>query len=120
MPLWLKEKLWMGELIAKETGFEGDILYPEHHQSHAASAFFPSPYERAAILTMDGVGEWATASWGVGVDNKIELQAELKLAAEELVVVAQALDEHSPQLLAQRRKARGWSGQYRRANGCAR
>ncbi len=78
MPLWLKEKLWMGELIAKETGFEGDILYPEHHQSHAASAFFPSPYESAAILTMDGVGEWATASWGVGSGNKIDLRAELK------------------------------------------
>ena len=78
MPLWLKQKLWMGELIAKETGFEGDILYPEHHQSHAASAFLPSPYESAAILTMDGVGEWATASWGVGSGNKIDLQAELK------------------------------------------
>jgi carbamoyltransferase len=78
MPLWLKQKLWMGELIAKETGFDGDILYPEHHQSHAASAFLPSPYERAAILTMDGVGEWATASWGVGNGNKIDLQAELR------------------------------------------
>ncbi|NKB87353.1 MAG: hypothetical protein GKS06_03940 [Acidobacteria bacterium] len=78
MPLWLKQKLWMGELIAKETGFDGDILYPEHHQSHAASAFLPSPFERAAILTMDGVGEWATASWGVGAGNKIDLQAELR------------------------------------------
>ncbi len=54
MPLWLKQKLWIGELIARETGFEGDMLYPEHHQSHAASAFFPSPFESAAILTMDG------------------------------------------------------------------
>jgi predicted NodU family carbamoyl transferase len=62
-----------GQLIAKETGFDGDILYSEHHQSHAASAFFPSPYERVAILTMDGVGEWATASWGVGNGNKIDL-----------------------------------------------
>jgi len=78
MPLWLKEKLWMGELIARETGFDGDILYPEHHQSHAASAFFPSPFERAAILTMDGVGEWATASWGAGHDHTIDLRAELK------------------------------------------
>ena len=60
MPLWLKQKLWMGDLIQKQVGFEGDLLYPEHHQSHAASAFFPSPFERAAILTMDGVGEWAT------------------------------------------------------------
>ena len=78
MPMWLKEKLWMGELIASEVGFSGDILYPEHHQSHAASAFFPSPFESAAILTMDGVGEWATASWGAGEGNKLELKAELK------------------------------------------
>ena len=78
MPLWLKEKLWMGEKIAREVGFDGTILYPEHHQSHAASAFFPSPYERAAILTMDGVGEWATASWGTGEGNRIDLRAELR------------------------------------------
>jgi len=77
MPLWLKQKLWMGELIKKEISFAGDLIYPEHHQSHAASAFFPSPFERAAILTMDGVGEWATASWGVGSGNRIELTHEL-------------------------------------------
>ena len=74
MPLWLKQKLWMGELIKKETGFTGEIVYPEHHQSHAASAFFPSPFERAAILTIDGVGEWATASWGVGHGNRVDLK----------------------------------------------
>ena len=78
MPLWLKEKLWMGELIKREVGFAGDVLYPEHHQSHAASAFFPSPFERAAILTMDGVGEWATASWGVGDANRVDLKCELR------------------------------------------
>ncbi|HET6567616.1 MAG TPA: carbamoyltransferase [Rhodothermales bacterium] len=78
MPQWLKEKLWMGRLIAEETGFDGDLLYPEHHQSHAASAFFPSPFERSAILTMDGVGEWATSSWGVGAGNRIELRHELR------------------------------------------
>lgn len=77
MPLWLKQKLWMGDLIRKAVGFDGDVLYPEHHQSHAASAFFPSPFERAAILTLDGVGEWATASWGVGHDNSLELKYEL-------------------------------------------
>ena len=77
MPLWLKQKLWIGDLIKKETGFTGDIVYPEHHQSHAASAFFPSPFERAAILTMDGVGEWATASWGVGHGNRVDLRYEL-------------------------------------------
>ena len=77
MPLWLKKKLWMDDYIRKETGYNGDVFYPEHHQSHAASAFFPSPYRRAAIITMDGVGEWATASWGVGHDNKIDLRYEL-------------------------------------------
>ena len=78
MPLWLKQKLWMGELIADEVGYEGELIYPEHHQSHAASAFFPSPFERAAILTVDGVGEWATASWGTGHDNRVELACELR------------------------------------------
>ena len=78
MPLWLKEKLWMGDLVKNAVGFEGTLLYPEHHQSHAASAFFASPYSRAAILTIDGVGEWATASWGVGRDNRVELKCELR------------------------------------------
>jgi len=77
MPLWLKEKLWMGDLIKNELEFEGPILYPEHHQSHAASAFYPSPFKNAAILTVDGVGEWATASWGIGNDNRIEPCSEL-------------------------------------------
>jgi len=57
MPLWIKEKLWMKELISKDLGYEGKIIFPEHHESHAASAFFPSPFNEAAILTMDGVGE---------------------------------------------------------------
>ncbi|MCB2184811.1 MAG: carbamoyltransferase [Deltaproteobacteria bacterium] len=78
MPLWMKEKLWLPDLIQKELSYEGHIIYPEHHQSHAASAFFPSPFPRAAILTMDGVGEWSTTSWGVGRDNQVELWAELK------------------------------------------
>jgi len=78
MPLWLKEKLWMGDLIRKKLdGYEGELFYPEHHQSHAASAFFPSPFERAAVITMDGVGEWATASWGVGENNKIDIKYEM-------------------------------------------
>lgn len=78
MPLWLKEKLWMGDLIKKNLpGYNGDIAYPEHHQSHAASAFFPSPFKEAAIITMDGVGEWATASWGIGSGNRIDLHSEL-------------------------------------------
>ena len=78
MPLWLKEKLWMGDMVRKELGgFKGRMVYPEHHQSHAASAFFPSPYKEAAIITMDGVGEWATASWGTGEGNGIRLWKEL-------------------------------------------
>lgn len=78
MPLWLKEKLWMDETIKRELGYEGRIYYPEHHESHAASAFYPSPFERAAIITVDGVGEWCTTSWGVGSGNQIELRSELR------------------------------------------
>ena len=78
MPLWLKEKLWMGEMVKDAVGFDGQLLYPEHHQSHAASAFFPSPYPRAAVLTIDGVGEWATTAWGVGHDNRVDLKFELR------------------------------------------
>lgn len=77
MPGWLTKKLWMGQLIKREVGYDGDIIYPEHHESHAASAFYPSPFENAAILTIDGVGEWATASWGVGEGNNIDIQHEL-------------------------------------------
>ncbi len=77
MPLWLREKLWMKEQIAKQCGFAGKVLFTEHYESHAASAFFPSPFETAAILTIDGVGEWATSSFGRGAGNRIELFAEL-------------------------------------------
>jgi carbamoyltransferase len=77
MPLWLKQKLWMEDLIKKELGYPGKVLFPEHHQSHAASAFFPSPFQRAAVLTADGVGEWATASWGVGHDHVLDLRQQL-------------------------------------------
>ncbi|MEJ2495561.1 MAG: carbamoyltransferase [Ignavibacteriaceae bacterium] len=78
MPLWIKEKLWMKELIKNELNFEGKILFPEHHLSHFASAFYPSPFDEAAILTMDGVGEWTTTSYGAGKGNKIELFADIK------------------------------------------
>jgi carbamoyltransferase len=76
-PLWLKDKLYMDRQLRDALGYEGDILYAEHHESHAASAFFPSPFEEAAILTMDGVGEWATASFGAGRGHDIELFREL-------------------------------------------
>lgn len=78
MPLWLKQKLHIPDLIRKSMGYKGKILFPEHHESHAASAFFPSPYKRAAFLTMDGVGEWTTTSFGVGDGNKVRIDYEIK------------------------------------------
>ena len=78
IPAWLRQKLWIKDIIRKETGFTGRIIFPSHHQSHAAAAFFPSPFEAAAILTMDGVGEWATASYGTGEGNRIEIVGELR------------------------------------------
>jgi carbamoyltransferase len=79
MPLWLKEKLWLPRKMDHGLGkhYKGRYVFTEHHESHAASAFFPSPFEEAAILTMDGVGEWATASFGTGRENHIELTHEL-------------------------------------------
>lgn len=77
-PLWLKEKLWIDRnLRAELRGYGGDLFYALHHESHAASAFYPSPFEEAAILTMDGVGEWATASYGVGRGADIQLLKEM-------------------------------------------
>ena len=78
MPLWIKEKIWMKELISKNMNYDGKIIFPEHHESHAASAFYPSPYNEAAILTMDGVGEWTTTSFGIGNANRIEILADIK------------------------------------------
>ena len=95
MPLWVKEKLWMPDVIGTEFGklagaederaakrlakqFRWKLLFGDHHESHAASAFYPSPFEEAAILTMDGVGEWATSSMGVGRGAEINLFKELR------------------------------------------
>jgi len=77
MPLWLKSKLWMRDLISRELGECGEILFCEHHGSHAASAFLPSPFSKAAILTIDGVGEWATSAWGIGEGNRLQLHAQI-------------------------------------------
>jgi carbamoyltransferase len=84
MPLWLKEKLFQKTLLRDEMkkwqpdfDWQKRLLFGEHHQSHAASAFFPSPYEEAAILCMDGVGEWATTSLGWGQGNKLEMLREI-------------------------------------------
>lgn len=78
IPLWIKEKIWIKDLISKELNYKGKIIFPEHHESHAASAFFPSPFQQAAFLTIDGVGEWTTASYGLGKDNKINIIAEIR------------------------------------------
>ncbi|MDO8662436.1 MAG: carbamoyltransferase [Candidatus Omnitrophota bacterium] len=78
VPIWLKQKLWIPEIISKELGFKGKILFSEHHESHAASAFYPSPFKEAAFLTIDGVGEWETASFGVGKDNHLDIQQYLR------------------------------------------
>ncbi len=77
-PLWMKEKLFLDREIRRALAYDGEILYAEHHESHASSAFFPSPFEEAAILTIDGVGEWATAAVGVGRGNDLELLQELQ------------------------------------------
>ena len=80
LPLWLKQKLYTPRELRKGLGgeYEGRFVFLEHHESHAASAFFPSPFEEAAILTMDGVGEWATGSIGVGRGNRVEMLKELR------------------------------------------
>ena len=78
MPLWLRRKLWTPDILRKELGgYEGPLVFAEHHRSHAASAFYPSPFERAAVLTTDGVGEWATTSWGVGDGAGLDLRQEI-------------------------------------------
>ena len=80
IPVWIKEKLFQKSLLTKKLhdaapnfDWESRLLFAEHHQSHAASAFFPSPFEEATVLTMDGVGEWATTSFGIGKGNYIEI-----------------------------------------------
>ena len=84
LPLWIKEKLFQKDLLcrrlkARAPGFDWQrkLLFAEHHQSHAASAFYPSPFDEALILTMDGVGEWATTSVGIGRKNRIDLRKEI-------------------------------------------
>jgi carbamoyltransferase len=74
----VKQKLWIKDLIAKELEFEGQIIFPQHHEAHAASAFFPSPFKEAAFLTVDGVGEWTTTSYGVGKGSTIRLFADIR------------------------------------------
>jgi carbamoyltransferase len=80
LPIWLKEKAFQRQILAEKLGPGFDpktLLFTEHHQSHAASAFFPSPFEEAAVLTMDGVGEWATTSVAIGRGNQLEMIKEI-------------------------------------------
>ena len=80
MPVWLKEKLFIPRVIRRELGssLRGRLVFTDHHESHAASAFFPSPYEKAAILTMDGVGEWSTTAIGTGEGNRVLLTQQIR------------------------------------------
>ncbi len=78
MPAWMKYKLMVPKVFERELGWKGGIVFPEHHESHAGAAFFPSPFEEAAILTMDGVGEWTTTSFGVGRGNDVEILSEIR------------------------------------------
>lgn len=78
LPSWLSSKLWTGRKIADELGVDKPVFFCDHHLSHAASAFFPSPFSEAAILTIDGVGEWSTTTFGQGVSNTIELSRQIR------------------------------------------
>ncbi len=75
---WLTTKLRVPRLLKRELGYSGPVLYSQHHLSHAASSFFCSGWDQAAILTVDGVGEWSTATWGLGRDREIRLQGEIR------------------------------------------
>lgn len=78
MPLWINQKLWIKDLISRKLEYNRKIIFPEHHESHAASAFFPSPFKEAAFLTIDGVGEWTTTSFGIGKENEISIFADIR------------------------------------------
>lgn len=78
LPVWTKEKIWISEQLKDELGREKTYVFPEHHLSHAASAFYPSPFQEAVILTVDGVGEWATSTMCIGKGNDLEIIKEIK------------------------------------------
>ena len=78
MPSWFNEKLRIMRFVKKKLKYKGDVLFIEHHLAHAASTFLPSPFEKAAILTIDGVGEWTTTTYGYGEKNNISLHKEIK------------------------------------------
>ncbi len=78
VPTWLTEKLRLPSLLKSKLGYKGEIIYIKHHLSHAASAFLPSPFEEAAIITWDAVGEWTTTAYGTGKGNKLKMEKELQ------------------------------------------
>jgi carbamoyltransferase len=78
IPLWLREKLWVEDQIKKDLKYDKDILFTQHHQSHAASAFYPSPFDEAAVLTVDGAGEWTTTAISYGNENKLDILETLE------------------------------------------
>ena len=78
IPLWIGGKLWVEDRIGRETGFRGNVLFVRHHQSHAASAFYPSPFESAAVVTLDGVGEWDTTTIGRGAGSRLDLLRSIR------------------------------------------
>ena len=79
IPKWLHKRLWIKNDIMKHLdGFKGEIIFPEHHLSHASYSFFTSPFEESAILTTDGVGEWSTTSIGVGNDTSVQLLQDIR------------------------------------------
>ena len=87
VPLWIKDKLFqktaiikkLNDTLDKDVYWQNKLLFSEHHLSHAASAFYPSPFENAAVLTLDGVGEWTTTSIAVGKRNKLNIFKEVRL-----------------------------------------
>jgi carbamoyltransferase len=78
MPSWFATKLRVDKALKNELGYSGPILYGSHHMSHAASAYYPSGFEEAGVLTVDGVGEWSTASWGKGTGHRLDLEGEIR------------------------------------------
>ncbi len=78
MVVWIKKKLWIPHIIQEQLKCEVPVLFGEHHESHAASAFYPSPFEESAIMTLDGVGEWTTTSYGHGRGSEIHTLAETR------------------------------------------
>ncbi|MEE2822817.1 MAG: carbamoyltransferase [Acidobacteriota bacterium] len=78
MPIWMKEKVWTKEQITKQLKYDGEVLFADHHESHASSAYYPSPFPSAALLTIDSVGEWTTTALGHAQGNKIHLDKEIR------------------------------------------